>query len=101
MAIQKYTTYQTPSSLTTGSNMQFKVFDNQVYERHIINSFESAEPKNQLKEFYDSELGKWAEKHCADLEVISMLDYNTAAYKVVIRGYLSPARWVEYLLKFS
>lgn len=108
MAILNYKTYQIQSSPTTGSDLKFKIFDNIVHERHVVGRLEylldryhSRSDSELVRDWFDTTVGKWVVTHCKEVTFKSTIDFPCAINAIVIYGYLTANRKVEFLLKFS
>lgn len=108
MAILNYKTYQIPSSPTIGSDLKFKIFDNVVHELHVVGRFEylldqynSQSDSELVRNWLDTTIGKWVATHCKEVKFKSFIDFPCAVNTIVIYGYLTANRKVEFLLKFS
>ena len=89
------------------SMMQFKVFDNECYERRTVHTFQMGDVEDPdlyvaqpIHEWQQTELGAWVMKHGRDPTYHVHPDYLNYGYRIVIVAWITPKRWTEYCLKF-
>lgn len=90
---------------TLGSTPQFKVIDNEIYERRILYRFStefSGEPwqTTQYTQWVNSEAGQWATQNVKDIGMTMREDFSTLFTHCAVVGYVSGKRWTEYCLKY-
>lgn len=93
--------------MSTKDTQKYQVYDNEVYERHVVHRFNMGDVEDPeiyvaqpILDWQQTEKGQWVMKHGKDPQYHMNLEPITYGYQVLITSHITPKRWTEYCLRF-
>jgi hypothetical protein len=95
------------SRLNMAQQNQFKVHNDEVYEKRRVHSFKMSDVDDPelyaaqpIWEWQQTDHGKWVMTHSLDPTFHVMSDHLNWGYRILIEAWITPKRWTEYCLRF-
>jgi hypothetical protein len=91
------------------SHPKFITYNNEVYERHLVDRLSVATWKQNdvptmtewtLSKWSETEKGQWINEHGVRLHHLSHDNLSSNEIHIAIYVYITPKRWTEYCLRF-